>query len=287
MGDLHAPVLGSVVLSSATSWMVLHLFLGDEPLFHVTRVSPVTARSSSRSTPCWAWSAVSGSVAFVKLLLGCASGFCALPRWTAWFQPVAGGLTVGVMGYFFPQVLGVGYDYVEQVAERGSGLQAVVLLAVLKIVATAVCYASGNAGGIFGPSLFIGAMMGGAVGSVAHLLLPSYTAGPGAYALVGMGTAFAGIVRTPLTSVIMIFEMTRDYTIIVPLMISNLIAFFISHRLQRAADLRGAGAPGRRASADRGVSRAAAPGPDRRGDAAESPDAPAGDANPRRAGCDQ
>jgi chloride channel protein, CIC family len=104
---------------------------------------------------------------------------------------------------------------------------------VLKIVATAACYASGNAGGIFGPSLFIGAMMGAAVGGVAHALLPGYTAGPGAYALVGMGTAFAGIVRTPLTSVIMIFEITRDYSIIVPLMISNLIAFFISHKLQK------------------------------------------------------
>jgi CIC family chloride channel protein len=108
----------------------------------------------------------------------------------------------------------------------------VVLFAVLKIIATAVCYASGNAGGIFGPSLFIGAMMGAAVGGVAHALFPAYTAGPGAYALVGMGTAFAGIVRTPLTSVIMIFEITRDYTIIVPLMISNLIAFFISQKLQ-------------------------------------------------------
>jgi len=130
-------------------------------------------------------------------------------------------------------VMGVGYNYVEKVLNGDLVFQVVVLLAVLKIVATAVCYSSGNAGGIFGPSLFIGAMMGGAVGSVAHHVLPNYTAGPGAYALVGMGTAFAGIVRTPMTSVIMIFEMTRDYTIIVPLMISNLIAFFISQRLQR------------------------------------------------------
>jgi CIC family chloride channel protein len=112
-------------------------------------------------------------------------------------------------------------------------LKVVVLLAVLKIVATAVCYASGNAGGIFGPSLFIGAMMGAAVGGAAHALFPGSTAGPGAYALVGMGTAFAGIVRTPLTSVFMIFEITRDYTIVVPLMISNMIAFFISQKLQK------------------------------------------------------
>ena len=97
---------------------------------------------------------------------------------------------------------------------------------------------SGNAGGIFGPSLFIGAMIGGAVGQRrASPVSRPRPRDPGAYALVGMGTAFAGIVRTPLTSVIMIFEMTRDYSIIVPLMISNLISFLISYRLQRRTDL--------------------------------------------------
>jgi CIC family chloride channel protein len=173
-----------------------------------------------------------GSVAFVKLLLRLRKGFHALPRSTVWIQPVVGGLTVGVLGYFVPQVLGVGYDQVDRVLSGDAILTVVITLAVLKIVATAVCYASGNAGGIFGPSMFIGAMIGGAVGQVAHRLLPGSTGGPGAYALVGMGTAFAGIIRTPLTSVIMIFEVTRDYTIIVPLMISNLIAFYISQRLQ-------------------------------------------------------
>jgi CIC family chloride channel protein len=128
--------------------------------------------------------------------------------------------------------MGVGYNHVEKVLNGDIVLKLVVLFAVLKIVATAVCYASGNAGGIFGPALFIGAMMGASVGGVAHTLFPGSTAGPGAYALVGMGTAFAGIVRTPLTSVFMIFEITRDYTIIVPLMISNMIAFFISQKLQ-------------------------------------------------------
>src|SRR5204863_9546649 len=111
-------------------------------------------------------------------------------------------------------------------------IRTMVLLVCLKIIATATCYSSGNAGGIFGPSLFIGAMMGGAVGGFAHMLFPDYTGSAGAYALVGMGTAFAGIVRVPLTSVIMIFEITRDYSIIVPLMISNLISYFISSRLQ-------------------------------------------------------
>jgi CIC family chloride channel protein len=166
------------------------------------------------------------------LLLGLRLWFRRLPKSTIWFQPAVGGLVVGLMGWFMPQVLGVGYDYVDRVLGGDFPIRTVAVLAVLKIVATPSCYSSGNAGGIFGPSLFIGAMLGGTVGGVAHTLLPGLTASPGAYALVGMGTAFAGIVRTPLTSVIMIFEMTRDYSIIVPLMISNLISFFISRQLQ-------------------------------------------------------
>jgi len=232
MGDLHASVLGTAVLSSATSWMVLHLVLGDDPLFHVAGYRLVHPSELGIYAVLGVIGGL-GSVCFVKLLLGLRAWFLRLPKWSVWLQPAVGGLAVGVMGYFVPEVMGVGYNYVEKVLNGDLVLQVVVLLAVLKIVATAVCYSSGNAGGIFGPSLFIGAMMGGAVGSVAHHFLPNYTAGPGAYALVGMGTAFAGIVRTPMTSVIMIFEMTRDYTIIVPLMISNLIAFFISQRLQR------------------------------------------------------
>jgi CIC family chloride channel protein len=230
-GDLHAPILGSVVLSSTTSWMVLHLVLGDEPLFHVPAYQLV---SQSELLIYVALGVIGGlgSVVFVKLLLWLRLRFAKLPRRTAWFQPVIGGLAVGLIGYAVPEVLGVGYEQVDQVLSGDIVLQAVALFAVLKIFATAICYASGNAGGIFGPSMFIGAMIGAAVGHVAHAALPGVTASAGPYALVGMGTAFAGIIRTPLTSVIMIFEVTRDYTIIVPLMISNLIAFYISQRLQ-------------------------------------------------------
>jgi len=231
LGDLHAPVLGSVVISSATSWMVLHLILGDEPLFHV----PAYQLVSPFEFLVYAVLGLIGglaSVAFVKLLLLIRTWFMRLPKSTVWLQPAAGGLLVGLLGWFLPEVLGVGYDFVERVLDGDMALKTVALLAVLKIIATAACYSSGNAGGIFGPSLFIGAMVGGTVGSVAHALFPGSTANPGAYALIGMGTAFAGIVRTPLTSVIMIFEMTRDYSIIVPLMISNLISFFVSQQLQ-------------------------------------------------------
>src|SRR5262249_60884729 len=106
-------------------------------------------------------------------------------------------------------------------------------LVLLKLITVIVSSASGNAGGLFAPVLFIGAMLGGTVGGVAHHLLPAYTATPGAYALVGMGAVFAGIIRAPMTSVLLIFEMTQDYAVIVPLMISNLVSLFIASRLQR------------------------------------------------------
>jgi CIC family chloride channel protein len=232
LGDLQAPVLGAVVLSSATAWIVLHLILGDQPLFHVPAYKLVNPVEFAIYAILGVVGGL-GSVCFVKLLLNIRVWFKRLPKKTLWLQPTAGGLLVGLFGWFMPEVLGVGYDYVDRVLGGDFPVKTVALLAVMKLIATPACYGSGNAGGIFGPSLFIGAMIGGAVGSIAHSLFPGVTANPGAYALVGMGTAFAGIVRTPLTSVIMIFEMTRDYSIVVPLMISNLISFFISQQLQR------------------------------------------------------
>ena len=231
LGDFDAPVLGSIVLSSATSWMVLHLLLGDQPLFHAPAYKLVNPMEFGVYAILGVFGGL-GSVAFVKLLLNLRLWFRKLPKSTVWFQPAMGGLAVGVIALFIPQVLGVGYDYVDRVLGGDFPIKTVVMLGLLKMIATPVCYSSGNAGGIFGPSLFIGAMIGGSVGGVAHSLFPAVTASPGAYALVGMGAAFAGIVRTPMTSVIMIFEMTRDYTVIVPLMIANMISFVISRVLQ-------------------------------------------------------
>src|SRR5216684_1104602 len=231
VGDLHAPVLGSVVLASATAWMVLRLLLGNDPLFQVPQYQLVHPLEFG----VYAVLGVAGglvSVAFTKLLLMTRERFLRFPVKTLWLQPAAGGLLVGLMGWFVPQVLGVGYGYVGEVLNTGMALKLMALLVVLKLVAVTTSYGSGNAGGIFGPSLFIGAMLGGTVGSVAHRLLPAQTATPGAYALVGMGAVFAGVLRAPMTSVLMIFETTRDYAVIVPLMIANLVSLFISSRLQ-------------------------------------------------------
>jgi CIC family chloride channel protein len=231
VGDLHAPVLGSVVLASATSWAVLRLLLGNNPLFKVPRYELIHPLEFA----IYALLGVVGglaSVTFTKLLLSMRKRFLSLPQKTLWFQPMAGGLLVGLMGWFVPQVLGVGYGYVGDALNGRMALNLMFLLLILKLLTVTTSYASGNAGGIFGPALFIGAMLGGTVGTLAHRLLPAYTATPGAYALVGMGAVFAGIVRAPMTSVLMIFEMTQDYAVIVPLMIANLVSLFISSRLQ-------------------------------------------------------
>jgi chloride channel protein, CIC family len=232
VGDMHAPVLGSVVLASATSWAMLRLLLGNDPLFKVPNYTLV----SPWEFLIYAVLGVLGgllSVAFVKVLTRMRARFQRLPRKTAWMQPLAGGLVVGIMGFFVPQTLGVGYSYVGVSLNGGMVLKLMLILMVLKFFAVTISYASGNAGGIFGPALFLGAMLGGSLGTVAHGIWPNHVATSGVYALVGMGTLFAGIVRAPMTSVVMIFETTRDYAVIVPLMISNLVSFFISSQMQR------------------------------------------------------
>jgi CIC family chloride channel protein len=231
VGDLNAPVMGAVVLASATAWMVLRVLLGNHPLFKVPQYELVHPAEFA----VYAVLGVAGglvSAAFTKLLLGMRARFLRFPQKTVWFQPVVGGLLVGLVGWFVPQVLGVGYGYVGDALNGNMAFKMMLLLVVLKLLTVTTSYASGNAGGIFGPALFIGAMLGGTVGTVAHHLFPAYTATPGAYALVGMGAAFAGIVRAPMTSVLMIFEMTQDYAVIVPLMIANLVSLFIASRLQ-------------------------------------------------------
>src|SRR5438445_9587872 len=148
VGDLHAPVLGSVVLASATSWAVLRLLLGNNPLFQVPQYQLVHPGEFG----IYAVLGVAGgfvSVAFTKLLLWMRARFLRFPKKTVWFQPVAGGLTVGIMGWFVPQLLGVGYKHVGEVLNGRMALRLMIILLVLKLIAVATSYASGNAGGIF------------------------------------------------------------------------------------------------------------------------------------------
>jgi chloride channel protein, CIC family len=231
IGDMNAPLLGSTVVASVASVIVERSILGNEPLF---RVPAYHLQHPAELLAYVVLGLIGGGVSlvFCKVLLGARRFFLGLPEWSRVWQPAAGGLLIGALLLVTPQVLGVGYEYVDQALNGGLLFHTLVLLCVMKLVATIVSYSSGNAGGIFAPTLYIGAMAGGAVGAVVHSISPVQTADPGAYALVGMGTLFAGIIRAPMTSVFMIFEITQDYQILVPLMVANLLSFLISRRFQ-------------------------------------------------------
>ncbi len=231
IGDLNAGLLGSTVVASVAAVIVERSILGNEPLFRV----PTYHLQHPAELLAYGALGIAGgiiSVVFCKTLLGARAAFQRMPGWSRMLQPALGGLGIGALLLVAPQVRGVGYEYVDQALNGGMAVRMMVLLCGLKIVATIVSYSSGNAGGIFAPSLYIGAMAGGALGTFVHRIAPFPTADPGAYALVGMGTLFAGIIRAPMTSVFMIFEITQDYQILVPLMVANLLAFVISRRYQ-------------------------------------------------------
>jgi CIC family chloride channel protein len=231
IGDMNATLLGSTVVASVTAVIVERSILGNEPLFHVP---PYHLEHVGELLAYAVLGVVGGlvSVGFSKGLLGARAGFLRLPLWTRPYQPALGGAIIGVLLLFVPQVMGVGYGYVDQVLNGGYEIRLLIVLCAAKTIATIVSYSSGNAGGIFAPSLYIGAMTGGTVGMLVQRYAPFASADAGAYALVGMGTLFAGIIRAPMTSVIMVFEITQDYQILVPLMLANLLSFWISRRYQ-------------------------------------------------------
>lgn len=232
MGDMNAALIGSAVVASVSAVIVERSILGNSPVFRV----PAYHLTNPAELAAYAVLGLVGgivSLAFCKGLLALRRLFLKMPARTKVFQPAMGGLVIGVILIFVPQVLGVGYEYVDQALNNGLLLKTLVLLCLVKLAATIISYASGNAGGIFAPSLYLGAMVGGAVGVLVHRFAPFPTSDPGAYALVGMGTLFAGIIRTPMTSVFMIFELTQDYQILVPLMIANMLSFMISRQYQK------------------------------------------------------
>jgi CIC family chloride channel protein len=146
-----------------------------------------------------------------------------------------GGALVGFIGIGLPHVFGVGYEAINEALNGTLVWQFMLLLVVAKILAVAITIGSGGSGGIFAPSLFIGAMLGGAVGTVVHSVWPVATAGTGAYALVGMGAVVAAGTHAPITAILIIFELTGEYRIILPLMISCIIATLLATRLQRSS----------------------------------------------------
>jgi chloride channel protein, CIC family len=240
LGSFAARSFGLVVISSVTSTAVCRAAMGEAHAFELSRV--FTLRSYAELP--------------IYLALGLLAGFAAvffvrflylqedlLGRWRVHplLKATCGGLVVGVLGFVGIEYLGggylfgVGYDGIEAALDLGGeagagGLTIGILgaLVLLKVLATSTTLAAGGSGGVFAPSIFIGAMLGGAFGLAMNAIFPETTAPAGAYALVGMGAVFAGTAHAPITSILILFEMTDEYEIILPLMIAVVVSYLVA-----------------------------------------------------------
>lgn len=167
---------------------------------------------------------------YVKVFYGLRDHFFRKLRMKKAFIPALGGLLVGIIGLWHPQVLSGGYGTIQEALKGNLTISLMISLAILKIFATSFTISSGGSGGVFGPSLFIGAMLGGAVGQFSHQHFPHVVSYPGAFALVGMGAFFAGVAKAPMGALLMVCEMTEGYSLVVPLMLTSVVAILLSQR---------------------------------------------------------
>jgi len=221
----------SVVLSSVTATVISRSFLGDHPTFQ----TPPFQLYSIMDMPYYLIFGLFTALAallFIKTLYKSEDIFNSI-RMPAYLKPAVGGLLIGGIGLFFPQVFGVGYDVIEGTINGELVIGIIVALVFLKIIATSITLGSGGSGGIFAPSLFIGAMLGEAFGKIATLVLPSTVIPPGAFALVGMAAVFAGTSHAPISAILLLFEMTGNYQILPPLMVTCVITVVLVRWISR------------------------------------------------------
>jgi chloride channel protein, CIC family len=234
IGDLDQTMLSGVIVAAALAAVVEHSILGKTPVFHMPRAYELGAASSL------IWFALLGilaavvSITFTDGLLNVRAMF---KRWTSvpkWVHPAIGGLATGAMAalalYWFHLngIAGDPYRTLELALTGTMPLLFMVVMCVLKLAATVSSYSSGGSGGIFAPSLFMGSMLGGAVGYLDVTVFHHPADSVGAFAVVGMGAVFAGIVRAPMTSILIVFEMTGGYGLVLPMMIANMSAFVLA-----------------------------------------------------------
>jgi len=231
LGDFGINTFSPIVLSSVTATVIAHFYLGNQPAFSIPSYRLVSAYEI-----------------FLYALLGIAAGLVAvffttllykaedlfenMGKIPEFIKPAIGGLIIGAIGLKFPHIFGVGYETIDLALFGKLTLTFLLFLTFLKVVATSITLGAGGSGGIFAPSLFIGAMLGGSLGEFFHHFYPAITASPGAYSLVGMGALVAGTTHAPITAILILFELTRDYTIILPLMVAAVISTVVARRLK-------------------------------------------------------
>jgi CIC family chloride channel protein len=229
LGDFGVAQFSPIVISSVVGTVVSQHYLGDFPAF------VVPAYSLEHPYELFAYAGLGilaglAALGFIRTLYASEDLFARF-RIVPPIRAMVGGAAIGVIGIWLPHVFGVGYEAINEALNGTLVWQLMLLLVAAKVIAVSITIGSGGSGGIFAPSLLIGAMLGGAVGTVVHHVWPG-TAGPGAYALVGMGAVVAAGTHAPITAIVMIFELTGEYKIILPLMITCIIATLLATRLQ-------------------------------------------------------
>jgi len=231
LGEFGIATFSPIVVSSVMATVISRAHLGNYPAFTVPQYSLV----SVFEIPLYFLLGIAAGligVGFTTFLYWSEDFFkkVKIPEYT---KTALGGGMIGIMGVFFPQIFGVGYDAIEMVLLEKTALYLVFCLIFVKILATSVTLGSGGSGGVFAPSLFVGSMTGGAFGYLAHYLFPSVTATYGAYGLVGMGAVLAAATHGPITAIIILFEMTGSYLIILPLMLACIISTVLSSHIRK------------------------------------------------------
>lgn len=222
LGDFTIGQFSPIVISSVSATVISRIFFGNFPAFEIPKyelVHPVEL------IPYAILGLLAGVVAilFIKTLYFFEDKFDEV-KIPDYYKTIAGGIVIGIIGLSFPQIFGVGYETIHQALLGKMGIWILLVLVFIKILATSITLGSGCSGGIFAPSLFMGAMTGGFFGNILHKLFPAITAGPGAYSLVAMSAVVAATTHAPITAILIIFEMTGDYKIILPLMIATIIS---------------------------------------------------------------
>ncbi len=220
-----------VVISSVVADFLAQIFLGDKRAFEVPQFGIVSPWEFLFYGLLGVFAAFA-ALAFIYVLYKSEDLFDSL-KMPEYLKPVLGGLVIGLIGLYNHDLFGVGYEGITSAISGQLALQALLVLCVLKIAATSLTIGSGGSGGIFAPSLFIGAMLGAGLGTIFNSFFPSITGPAGAYGVVGMAAVFASVARAPFSSIIIIFEMTRDYALILPLMTSVMIGTILARAMRR------------------------------------------------------
>lgn len=223
LDDFATEAFGAVVLAAVTASVIGRAVFGNAPFLHLPAFSLVSPAEYVLYAVLGVVAAGAG-VLFTRVLYAVEDACDWAWRWPEWARPAVGGLLLGLLLLALPQMYGVGYPVLQNGVEGRYTLVFLLVLLLGKMLATSLTIGIGGSGGVFAPSLFIGAMLGAAFGDVAHAFAPTVTGPVGAYALVGMGAVFAGAARAPITAVLIMFELTGEYSIILPLMLAIVVA---------------------------------------------------------------